>query len=262
MAGGRCSRRACWRSRRVRLCGRTAVRMESAARSGCCRDPPDGLADALRRFWFDVTKADWRDTMVLKVPRAMVARPCSDVRVRPAPAVRLGGPADRARRPCPTRDDEPAARRAGAHDLRRQRGLRLQLQRRRRARLLSAVAPDGRSARRARDSSLAGNVLQSAPPRGSAPRSSPTRGRGRSATIPRSIAAATIDPTRVLAALTAGLDDRHAMLLTDLNWQVQNGLSYFGKAMRRRSRTRGCPTCSLRAGAHRRQHGHRPRCGR
>ena len=38
-------------------------------------------------------------------------------------------------------------------------------------------------------------------------------------------------PTRVLAALTAGLDDRHAILLTDLNWQIQNGLSYFGKAI-------------------------------
>jgi hypothetical protein len=36
-------------------------------------------------------------------------------------------------------------------------------------------------------------------------------------------------PTRVVAALTAGLDDRHAILLTDLNWQIQNGLSYFGK---------------------------------
>ena len=31
------------------------------------------------------------------------------------------------------------------------------------------------------------------------------------------------------ASLTAGLDDRRAILLTDLNWQIQNGLSYFGK---------------------------------
>jgi hypothetical protein len=38
-------------------------------------------------------------------------------------------------------------------------------------------------------------------------------------------------PARVLAALTTGLDDRHAILLTDLNWQIQNGLSYFGKAI-------------------------------
>jgi hypothetical protein len=32
----------------------------------------------------------------------------------------------------------------------------------------------------------------------------------------------------VLSALTAGIDARHAILLTDLNWQVQNGLSYYG----------------------------------
>ncbi|HEY3042721.1 MAG TPA: DUF2723 domain-containing protein, partial [Vicinamibacterales bacterium] len=36
-------------------------------------DPPDGMVDALQRFWFDVTKADWRETMVLEVPRAMVS---------------------------------------------------------------------------------------------------------------------------------------------------------------------------------------------
>src|SRR6185369_7716301 len=36
-------------------------------------------------------------------------------------------------------------------------------------------------------------------------------------------------PSQVLGALTAGLDDRHAILLTDLNWQVDNGLSYVGQ---------------------------------
>jgi len=35
-------------------------------------------------------------------------------------------------------------------------------------------------------------------------------------------------PTETLARLTAGLDDRRAILLTDLNWQVQNGLGYVG----------------------------------
>ena len=39
-------------------------------------------------------------------------------------------------------------------------------------------------------------------------------------------------PTDLINALTAGLDDRHAILLTDLNWQVQNGLTYFVKAVR------------------------------
>src|SRR5262249_48615668 len=40
-------------------------------------------------------------------------------------------------------------------------------------------------------------------------------------------------PTRVLSDLTAGLDDRNAILLTDLNWQIQNGLSYFAKDVSR-----------------------------
>ena len=35
--------------------------------------PPRDLADALSRFWFDVTKSDWRDTMVMNVPRSMLA---------------------------------------------------------------------------------------------------------------------------------------------------------------------------------------------
>jgi hypothetical protein len=39
-------------------------------------------------------------------------------------------------------------------------------------------------------------------------------------------------PSTVMTALTAGLDDRRAILLTEMNWQVQNGLSYFGKEVR------------------------------
>src|SRR5262249_35608369 len=34
-------------------------------------------------------------------------------------------------------------------------------------------------------------------------------------------------PAQVLAALTNGLDDRRSILLADLNWQIQNGLSYY-----------------------------------
>src|SRR4029077_11281526 len=35
-------------------------------------DPPHGAADALQRFWFDVTKSDWRDTMVMNVPSSLL----------------------------------------------------------------------------------------------------------------------------------------------------------------------------------------------
>ncbi len=39
-------------------------------------------------------------------------------------------------------------------------------------------------------------------------------------------------PLEVIEGLTIGLDDQQAILLTDLNWQVANGLSYFAKAQR------------------------------
>ena len=39
-------------------------------------------------------------------------------------------------------------------------------------------------------------------------------------------------PASVMTDLTAGLDDRHAIFLTDLNWQAMNGLSYFAKEVR------------------------------
>jgi hypothetical protein len=35
--------------------------------------PARGLGDAFARFWFDVTKSDWRETMVLTVPPSMFA---------------------------------------------------------------------------------------------------------------------------------------------------------------------------------------------
>jgi hypothetical protein len=38
-------------------------------------------------------------------------------------------------------------------------------------------------------------------------------------------------PTEALDRLTAGLDDHRAILLTDLNWQVQNGLTYYGQRL-------------------------------
>src|SRR5207249_6684554 len=35
-------------------------------------NPPGGVIEAAQRFWFDVTKSDWRDTMVMTVPRALL----------------------------------------------------------------------------------------------------------------------------------------------------------------------------------------------
>src|SRR5262249_33966542 len=39
-------------------------------------------------------------------------------------------------------------------------------------------------------------------------------------------------PTQLLAEITAGAGVRQSILLTDLNWQVQNGLNYFAKYSR------------------------------
>lgn len=39
-------------------------------------------------------------------------------------------------------------------------------------------------------------------------------------------------PTAILDALTADLDDRRAILLVDLNWQIENGLNYYGRHLR------------------------------
>jgi len=40
-------------------------------------------------------------------------------------------------------------------------------------------------------------------------------------------------PRQWLDALTKGVDDRHALLVTDLNWQLENGLHYFAKETRK-----------------------------
>ena len=44
--------------------------------------PPASFGEALRTFWFDVTKTDWRETMVLEVPAADGERTAAHVRVR------------------------------------------------------------------------------------------------------------------------------------------------------------------------------------
>jgi len=54
-------------------------------------------------------------------------------------------------------------------------------------------------------------------------------------------------PTSVLAGLTKGLDDRHAILLTDLNWQLENGLTYFAKDIRPEVAHAGMPAVILYA---------------
>jgi hypothetical protein len=39
-------------------------------------------------------------------------------------------------------------------------------------------------------------------------------------------------PAEIMTSLTAALEDRRALLLTDMHWQIENGLSYFAKNVR------------------------------
>ena len=39
-------------------------------------------------------------------------------------------------------------------------------------------------------------------------------------------------PTDLVHAITTGVDDQHAILLEDLNWQIENGLTYFSRRVR------------------------------
>jgi hypothetical protein len=203
--------------------------------------PPHGMLDALARFWFDVTKSDWRDTMVWNVPRSMLADHF----------------------------------RMYVFDLRQQFGLlppavaaiglgRLFRTDWRRGALLSLlyvastlfafsynvgdthvfylpshlyvallIAPGLMAI-----GATASRIFQISPSRAFssfrfAAAASVAIGCYGAVRIYRDYPALDRSndsrPMSVMTALTAGLDDRHAILLTDMNWQVMNGLSYFGK---------------------------------
>jgi transmembrane protein TMEM260 (protein O-mannosyltransferase) len=192
--------------------------------------PPHGIADGLQHFWFDVTKSDWRDTMVANVPRSIFsdrfAMYVFDLRQQ----FGIAG---------------IAAAALGVVELARRDWRRLVL-------LLMlyganalfaftynvgdahvfylpshfvvallagcSAALVGRAAPAA-NSTCAALLLAYAVGRGyhdypALDRSADTR------------------PADTLARLTKGLDDRQSILIADLNWQIQNGLTYFAKVTR------------------------------
>jgi len=200
-------------------------------------DPPEGALDALQRFWFDVTKSDWRDTMVMNVPRSMVSDHASmywfDVKQQfgvAGPVLAVVGMAQLAR-------------------INRHRALLIlvlyatnlafafsynvgdahvfYLASHLFVALLAAPAMtgavslfrNGGGEKHGRRAGILAAALLMAYAGWRAYRDFPALDRS-----------ADDRPARVLAALTAGLDDRRAILLTDLNWQVQNGLSYVTRA--------------------------------
>jgi hypothetical protein len=201
-------------------------------------DPPAGVVDALARFWFDVTKSDWRDTMVMNVPRSMLSDRAAmywfDLTQQfgaVAPVLVAGGLAALAATN-PQRAMLMATLLASntifafsynvgdSHVFYLPSHLFVALL------AAPAVARAGRliekgvvPLRPLFRGTFAGLLVLYAGFR--AYRDFPALDRS-------------LDdrPSGVLARLTAGLDDRRSILLTDLNWQIQNGLSYFIKVKR------------------------------
>jgi transmembrane protein TMEM260 (protein O-mannosyltransferase) len=201
-------------------------------------DPPAGVVDALARFWFDVTKSDWRDTMVMNVPRSMLSDHAAmywfDLTQQfgvVAPLLVAAGLAELAatnpRRAVlmltllTTNTIFAFSYNVGDSHV-------FYLPSHLFVALLAAPAV-----------ALAGCLIE----QGAVPLRPLVRGvfagvlilyAGLRAyrdfpALDRSLDDRT---SAVLAPLTAGLDDRRSILLTDLNWQIQNGLSYFIKVKR------------------------------
>ncbi len=202
--------------------------------------PPSSLADALQMFWFDVTKSDWRETMVMQVPGAMVRDHLSmywfDLRQQfglVAPVLSLLGA---------VRLFQTSWRRgvlvvvlyavnaafAFSYNVGDTHVFYLPSHL-----VLAMLMAPGlvwlgiltarvlRSPRALEVATTAAAALLAAAGLGQAYDNYPALDRSDDRR-----------PAQLLASLTDGLDDRHAILLTDLSWQIQNGLSYFGKETR------------------------------
>jgi hypothetical protein len=212
--------------------------------------PPRGFAAALGTAWFDITKSDWRETMVLQVPRGIAGDRASMYAFDVQQQFGWIGPLLAAL------------------------GLAGLVARRWRVAMLVAVAyvvnvlfaysynvgdthvfylPSHLliAVLVAPGIVLVGQAVARAPWWQGSGRGGTDRGTAARAAIALAALLVTADaglriyrdypaldrsddhrPADVLRALTVDLDDRHAILLTDLNWQIQNGLSYFAKEER------------------------------
>jgi len=193
-------------------------------------NPPHGLMDAVQRFWFDVTKSDWRDTMVMNVPQSMLRDHAAmywfDLRQQfgaPGPLLAVAGfiqlaMAD-ARRAI-LMFTLYAANVAFAYSYNVGDSHVFYLPSHLILALLAAPAAvlAGRLARHGAPVVSALLILYAGT---RAYRDYPALDRSRDNRA-----------EAVVGTLTEGLDDRTAILLTDLNWQVANGLSYFAKTRR------------------------------
>jgi MFS family permease len=195
-------------------------------------DPPVSLWDALRTFWFDVTKSDWRETMVLNVPQSMLADHLAmywfDVRQQFGlviiPLAVLGAVVLARRQP----------RRAvllvmfyvanvmfafsynvgDAHVFYLPSHLMLAIV------ASAAVSAFAIGPRRLRALNVAACLLLGIYALARGYVDYPALDRSRDTR-----------PNQWLNAFTAGLDERRHLFLVDLNWQVANGVSYFTKSI-------------------------------
>jgi hypothetical protein len=198
--------------------------------------PPHGLGDALRTFWFDVTKSDWRETMVMHVPSEIradrIAMYWFDVRQQFGSVVPIVAVAGLVR--LFTVDARRGTLMAllyvvnflfafnynvgDTHVFYLPSHLMLAL--------LVAVGVGrpfqgrlGGPKRPALHALTATVVIAYAGARAYHDFPALDRSNDRR-------------PAEVLEHLTADVDDQHAILLTDLNWQIANGLSYYAKVVR------------------------------
>jgi hypothetical protein len=193
-------------------------------------DPPHGLADALQRFWFDVTKSDWRDTMVMNVPRALFADHLAmywfDLRQQfglAGPILAAAGLVQLAMtnvRVAALMIVLFAANVIFAYSYNVGDSHVFYLPSHFIVALLAAPALV-LAGRAARYGTPAAGALLMVYAGARAYHDYPALDRSRDTR-----------PTRVVDALTAGLDDRRDILLVDVNWQIGNGLSYFAKVKR------------------------------
>ncbi len=189
--------------------------------------PPADLGDALRAFWFDVTKSDWREAMVMKIPWAVAGDRLSmyafDVHQQfgwTGPALAMLGLAVLWR---------ASPRRASLLVI---------------IFLTTAGFALGYNVGDAHVFFLPSHLMLALL---TAPALAWLNGRLKGSVLPIVLLflAGRIHaeypgldrsrdhrPVELLTALARGVDDRQSILLTDVNWQVQNGMYYFAQEVR------------------------------
>jgi hypothetical protein len=193
-------------------------------------DPPQSIGGAIQAFWFDVTKADWRDTMVLAVPRSLLTDHAAmywfDLRQQfglVGPVLAAAGLVSLAARQ-PARGVLLALlylvnvvfafsyNVGDTHVFYLPSHLIIGL-------LVAAGTTSLAVLAKRATNLLAAALAVYATIRGY--RDFPALDRSRD-----------LRPSAILQKFTDGIDDQQAILLVDLNWQVANGLSYYAKSVR------------------------------